>query len=117
MKGYYIKTSERTIPKKEWIYKCNDALFNSCTLFRSGEKGLAVIQQRFNSDLKISWWGPIDPWLVDDIFGLPEFEKYLAKYADYPDDGIFPVVEIRKLMYALGMKPMKKQFWETGFRK
>lgn len=33
-----------------------------------GDKGLAVIQQRFDSDTKKTWLGSIDPWLTDDLY-------------------------------------------------
>lgn len=49
-------------------YNCNHPIYNECTLFQIGEKGLAVIQQRFDPDTKATWWSWIDPWLTDDIY-------------------------------------------------
>ena len=33
-------------------YICNHPVYNKCTLFRIGDNGLAVIQQRFNAENK-----------------------------------------------------------------
>lgn len=33
-------------------YICDHPVYNSCTLYKIGEKGLAVIQQRFNEETK-----------------------------------------------------------------
>ena len=33
-------------------YICNHPVYNKCTLFRIGDNGLAVIQQRFNAETK-----------------------------------------------------------------
>ena len=38
-------------------YICNHPVYNKCTLFRIGDNGLAVIQQRFNAETKSTWWG------------------------------------------------------------
>ena len=37
-------------------YICNHPVYNKCTLFRIGDNGLAVIQQRFNAETKSTWW-------------------------------------------------------------
>ena len=34
------------------LYICNHPVYDRCTLFTIGDKGLAVIQQRFNADTK-----------------------------------------------------------------
>ncbi len=95
------------------VYECNHDLYNKCTLYEKGERGLAVIQQRFNKDLKMAWWGPIDGCLVDDIYTNPGFNEYFEKHAACKDEnGLYPTVKVRKLMWALRMKPLKKQYWE-----
>lgn len=33
-----------------------------------GEKGLAVIQQRFDQKTKSTKWGKMDPWLTDTLY-------------------------------------------------
>ena len=94
------------------LYSCDHPIYNYCTLYRRGPLGLAVVQQRFNTNLKVSWWGPIDRCLVDDIFTNPLFDSYFRKKAGIADNGIFPTVRIRQIMWALKMKPLKKEEWE-----
>lgn len=57
-------------------YNCSHPIYNECTLFQIGEKGLAVIQQRFDPDTKATWWSWIDPWLTDDIYLHPGFKAF-----------------------------------------
>ena len=97
-------------------YDCDHPVYNTCTLYLIDGKGLAVIQQRFNPGNKVSWWGPIDPWLRDDIYLNPRFLRYFRTHAQFKDgNGLYPTVTIRKLMHALRMPPMEKQEWETRF--
>ena len=37
------------------VYFCNHPVYHCCTLFQIGEKGLAVIQQRFDEKTKSTW--------------------------------------------------------------
>lgn len=37
------------------LYICNHPVYDRCTLFTIGDKGLAVIQQRFNADTKSTY--------------------------------------------------------------
>lgn len=95
------------------IYRCNHPLYTRCTLFLSGDRGIAVIQQRFNPELKTTWWSNIDEDLVDDIYENPGFQQYLETFGTCKDaNGLYYTVEVRKLMWALRMKPLKREFWE-----
>jgi hypothetical protein len=38
------------------LYICNHPVYDRCTLFTIGNKGLAVIQQRFSADTKSTYW-------------------------------------------------------------
>lgn len=96
-------------------YECNHPMYNSCTLYLLDGKGLAVVQQRFNPTRKLFWYGPIDMDLVDDIFNQEEFKFYFNTHCgDKNEDGYFPTVNVRQVMYALHMKPLKRQYWEEG---
>lgn len=97
------------------IYICEHPVYNSCTLFEIGNKGLAVIQQRFNSEVKTTWWGEVDPWLTDDLYLHPKFKEYFDKRARTCSGGLYPTVTIRQIMWALKMKPIKRERWETVF--
>lgn len=96
-------------------YICNHPVYSKCTLFEEGNKGLAVIQQRYDTRTKNTWWGEIDPWLTDDIYLNTGFKKLFESRADANIDGIFPTITIRQIMWALKMKPLPKERWETCF--
>ena len=42
-------------------------------------KGLAVIQQRYDENTKITWWGEIDPWLTDSLYLHENFLKFFKE--------------------------------------
>lgn len=96
------------------IYICDHPLYNRCTLFKDGTKGLAVVQQRFKD--KHTYWDAIDQWLANDIYkneNFPNFFKNRAFEKDIHD--LYPTVYVRQVMRALGMPPLRKEFWETRF--
>lgn len=96
-------------------YMCNHPVYDSCTLFMINDKGLAVIQQRFDKDTKSTWWSEIDPWLTDALYLHNNFRKFFNERAGECTDGLYPTVTIRQLMWGLKMKPMKRERWETLF--
>ena len=96
-------------------YSCNHPVYDRCTLFQIHKKGLAIIQQRFNSDTKSTWWGEIDPWLTDMLYLHPKFKEYFEARSSEGKDGLYPTVTIRQIMWALKMKPIKRERWETCF--
>lgn len=97
------------------IYTCDHPVYNVCTLYSMGNKGLAVIQQRFDPISKNTWWGEIDEWITDDLYLHPNFKKYFNQHAGVCEDGLYPTVTIRQIMWALKMKPLKRKRWETVF--
>ena len=38
------------------VYICNHPVYSRCTLYKIGNKGLAVIQQRYNVRTKSTYW-------------------------------------------------------------
>lgn len=96
-------------------YICAHPVYSRGTLFRIGDKGLVVIQQRYNPEEKKTWWGEIDPWLNDKLYYHENFKEYFDSRADICKDGFYPTVTIRQIMWALKMKPLKKERWETVF--
>ena len=108
MKYHYEKPNTWTA-KHASVARCNHGLFQYYTLYKKEDKGLAVVQMRWNPDMKIFWWGPIDPWLIDDIYSAPGFDAYFAANAK---DEPYPVIAVRKLMWKLRMKPLPKEPWE-----
>ena len=96
-------------------YECNHPVYNRCTLYRIDNLGLAVIQQRYDPKTKTTWWGEIDPWVIDSLYLHPKFKEYFDSRAGECENGIFPTVSIRQIMWALKMKPIPRERWETCF--
>lgn len=96
-------------------YICNHPVYDRCTLFLINGRGLAVIQQRYDKVTKSTSWGEIDKWLCGDIYLNPNFKDYFNNRAKTCTDGLYPTVTIRQIMWALKMKPLPKERWETVF--
>ena len=96
-------------------YKQNNPVFHQCTLYLIESKGLCVIQQRYNPVNKTTWWTEIDPWMVDELYLHPKFKEFFDERSGDCKDGCYPVVTIRQIMWALKMKPLKRERWETSF--
>lgn len=74
-----------------------------------------MIQQRFDVDTKQTWWSEIDPWLTDSLYLHPNFKTLFNDRSGEGTDGVYPTITIRQLMWALKMKPLPKERWETCF--
>lgn len=96
-------------------YICDHPVYNKCTLFQINNKGLAVIQQRYDPDTKHTYWDAIDPWLNDELYLHTRFEEFFNERAEECRDGLYPTVTIRQIMWGLKMKPIAKERWETCF--
>lgn len=96
-------------------YTCDHPVYNRCTLFQIGNKGLSIIQQRYDGDTKSTCWGEIDPWLTDDLYLHPKFKEFFDERAGECTDGLYPTVSIRQIMWALKLKPIPRERWETCF--
>lgn len=96
-------------------YTCDHPVYSRCTLFTIGDKGLAVIQQKYDSITKHTWWDEVDPWLTDSLYLHPNFKEYFDERSGECKDGLYPTVSVRQLMWALKMKPLKRERWETCF--
>lgn len=96
-------------------YVCDHPVYDACTLYLIDNKGLAVVQQRFDVETKSTGWSEIDPWLTDILYLHPKFKEYFDERSDESDNGLYPTVTIRQIMWALKMKPIKRERWETCF--
>lgn len=96
-------------------YECNHPVYNRCTLFKIGNRGLSVIQQRYDSATKQTWWGEIDPWLTDELYLHTKFKAFFDERSGTKENSIYPTVTIRQFMWALKMKPIPREQWETCF--
>lgn len=116
MRYHYEKPQTyRSLYGKRYI--CNHPVYNSCTLYLIRNKGLAVIQQRFEPLDKSTWWTEIDPWLTDELYLHPKFKQFFDIHAGECIEGLYPTVTVRQIMWALKLKPLKRERWETAFDK
>lgn len=114
MRYHHIKP-EFYIHRYGKVYICDHPIYNRCTLYELNGKGLAIIQQRFDISAKTTAWSEIDPWLTDAIYLNPGFCKLFEERAKSDTDGLFPTITVRQIMWALKMKPIPKEPWETAF--
>lgn len=96
-------------------YRCDHPVYDKCTLYKIGNKGLAIIQQRYDLQTKTTWWSEIDPWLTDLIYLHPEFKEFFDSRSGPAMEGLYPTVTIRQIMWAFKLKPLPKERWETCF--
>lgn len=96
-------------------YICDHPVYGTCTLFKINDVGLAIIQQRYDASTKKTWWGELDPWLPNDLYLHADFKEFFDKRAGPAVNGLYPTVTVRQIMWALKMKPLPKQRWETVF--
>ena len=94
-------------------YKCDHPVYDTCTLYFSQGKALAIIQQRFNKTFKATFWTSIDDDLAQSILQHEGFSQYFSKNASFGENELYPTVTVRQVMWALKMKPLKKHPWET----
>lgn len=114
MRHYYEKSAVYFSMYGE-TYICNHPVYDKCTLFRIKNRGVSVIQQRFDPETKTTFWTDIDPWLTDELYLNISFKKFFDEHADTEINGIFPTFTIRQIMWALKMKPLPRELWETSF--
>lgn len=96
-------------------YACDHPVYDKCTLYQMSKKGLAVIQQRYDSSTKATFWSEIDPWLTDMLYLHPKFRDFFNERSGEATDGLYPTVSIRQIMWALKLKPLPRERWETCF--
>ena len=61
-----------------------------------------------------AYYSEIETDYVDNN-GTPKFKKFFDERAGECTDGLYPTVSIRQIMWALKMKPIQRQRWETCF--
>ena len=112
---YHFEKPKIYIPLYGQTYMCDHPVYSRCTLFKINNKGLSVIQQRHDSQTKTTWWDEIDGYLVNPLYLNPRFKPFFDLRADQPTNGVYPTVTVRQIMWALKMKPLKRERWETCF--
>lgn len=112
---YHFEKPELYVSQYGKIYVCDHPVYSRCTLYEIGQNGLAVIQQRYDASSKTTWWGEIDPWLTDAIYLNAGFRRFFEERGGPCKDGLYPTATVRQIMWALKMKPIPKECWETVF--
>lgn len=112
---YHYETPSIYLSLYGVIYICNHPVYNRCTLFKIENRGLAVIQQRYDPKTKHTWWGEIDSYLTDSLYLHPRFKEYFNAKSEECVNGLYPTVTIRQIMWDLRMKPLRREPWETYF--
>ena len=112
---YHYKKPELYLSMYGTTYTCNHPVYNKCTLYLIDNKGLAVIQQRYDNETKHTYWTEIDPWMTDPLCLHPRFKEYFNKRSGEHVNGLYPTVTIHQLMWALKLKPLRRERWETCF--
>ena len=114
---YHHKNKKQYLTSYAEHYICDHPVYSSCTLFRKDDVGLAIIQQRYDEKTKHTWWGAIDPWLIEELYLSDKFESYFLNHASIKNRDLYPTVTIRQIMWGLKMKPLQREKWETVFDK
>ena len=112
---YHYETPSEYMVNYGITYNCDHPVYDRCTLFKIGQTGLAIIQQRYDEATKSTTWTEIDPWLNDSLYLHQRFKKFFDDRSGTSTDGLYPTVTIRQIMWALKMKPLPRQRWETCF--
>ena len=112
---YHYQKPSIYLSKYGETYICDHPVYHRCTLYKIADKGLAVIQQRYDPDTKNTWWSEIDPWITDTLYLHPKFKEFFDGRSGVARDGVYPTVTIRQIMWALKLKPIQRERWETCF--
>ena len=112
---YHYEKPELYISNYGHTYECDHPVYDKCTLYTIGNKGLSVIQQRYNRETKTTRWGEIDPWLTDTLYLHPKFKEFFDERSGECIEGLYPTVSVRQIMWALKLKPLPRERWETCF--
>lgn len=113
MKYFYTpKKHTKTYGK---LYFVDHPYYRRCTLYEREGKGLLVVKKVFNPITKKAYWDAINPDLATDIYLNENFHAFFKEHAKPPEDGFYPIFDVRKLMWALRMKPLKREEWEKFF--
>ena len=112
---YHFDKPEIYVSMYGEIYICDHPVYNRCTLYKMNKKGLAVIQQYYDSATKHTWWQEVEPWLTDALYLREGFKAFFDERAGECVNGLYPTVSVRQIMWALKMKPLKRERWETVF--
>lgn len=76
---------------------------------------LIVIKRVFNPITKTVYLDALKPDLATDIYLNEGVRTFFQTNEKAAEDGIYPIFEVRKFMWELRMKPLKRENWEKFF--
>ena len=91
---YHYTKSKANAPVYGKIFRCNHPVYDRCTLYLIGSKGLGVIQQRFDPRTKQTSWTEIDDELVDQLYLAKGFDIFFDRFAGIRRNGYYPTVTV-----------------------
>ena len=107
---------------QKYMYRCMEKLTNAIIQFTINalcSKWVRKVLQLFSSDMipstKTTWWTEIDPWLTDSLYLHERFLDFFDDRSGEPENGLYPTVTVRQMMWGMKMKPIKRERWETCF--
>lgn len=107
---YFYTKSEPEEPKYGKPISLDHPVYKFGTLYEIEGRGLIVTQLRFDSGY--AFWGQLDPGLANDIFTNHKFLPFFSEKATIKP---YPIVQVRSVMWALRMKPLRREEWEGYF--
>ena len=105
---YHYEKPETYRSRYGRVYTYNHPVYDRCTLFEIGDRGLSVIQQRYDERYKVTYWSEVDPWLTDELYLHAKFKQFFDERAARSVRGYYSTVTIRQIMWALRMKPLPR---------
>ena len=115
---YHTNTPDMDIHIYGEKYKCNHPVFSYGTLLqiKRHPEGVIIIQQRYDEKTKHTWWDVTEDWIINNVYLNKNFREWFRTNAKLPDkNGLYPIFTVRQVMWALRIKPLPKQVWETCF--
>ena len=109
---YFYKKPEICVPVFGQPISLNHPIYKGGTLYLENGKGLIITQKHFNPDCRECWWGAVDFWIANDIYTSKNFPEWFFLNSFSED---YPIFELRRVMWALRMKPLHKEAWEDYF--
>ena len=90
-------------------------MVSSSTLYLEKGYGLEVARKIFDNNKKTCSYRYLERPLANAIKEHEQFEKLFKRYSGKSEGGRYPFLDVRKLMWDLRMKPIKKDIFEYYF--
>lgn len=109
---YFYQKPEHSARIYGKVVALKHPVYQAGTLYEDHGLGLIVVQQKFDETRRECRWTAIDADIANDIYLSSRFPAFFAENATYGD---YPIFQLRKLMWALRIKPLPREYWEDFF--